>query len=324
MRAAQLWNDAGRPDRAIPAWERALRHVPNDRGVVAGLGNALLAAGETARGIGLLAHATLLPGEVAGRSAIVLALARALAERVGDLPSAIVRTREVPDDDTNAAWARALEGACRLQLGDQVGAERAYAIAADLVERRGVPADSARSVKELLAGASRVAKSEGRVALAMRLAMAALSLAPTDGDLQMLVRSLGRSVESMGEPIDEPKTDPGIIAGSPIGVSLELEDEGDEDSARDHERAEALLARVKGDPNDDDAVGELVDLLGRHGRDAELFALLSARWEDATEEERVAMIPRQRAVLERLASAADAANRGIEAQLFRDALRALR
>jgi len=320
MRAAQLWNDAGRPDRAIPAWERALRHVPNDRGVVAGLGNALLAAGETARGIGLLAHATTLPGDASGQAPIVLALARALAERVGDLPSAIVRTREIPNDDAHAAWARALEGACRLQLGDQVGAERAYANAADLVERRGVPADDARSVKELLAGASRVARSEGRVALAMRLAMAALSLAPTDSDLQMLIRSLGRVVEH----VDEPKTDPGIITGSPMGVAFEPEDESNEDSARDHDRAEALLARVKGDPNDDDAVDELVDLLGRLGRDAELFALLSARWEDATPEERVAMIPRQRAVLERLASAADTAGRVIEAQLYRDALRALR
>jgi len=320
MRAAQLWNDAGRPDRAVPAWERALRHVPNDRAVVAGLGNALLAAGETSRGIGLLAHAATLPGDEADRSPIVLALASALAERVGDLPSAIVRTREVNSDDPHAARARALEGACRLQLGDQVGAERAYAAAADLVERRGVPADDARAVKELLAGASRVARGDGRNALAMRLAMAALSLAPTDGDLQSLVRSLGRSVEHH----DEPKTDPGIIAGSPLGVSLEPDDDDNEDSARDHERAEALLARVKGDPNDEDAVDELVDLRGRRGRVAELFALLSGRWEDATPEERVAMIPRQRAVLERLAAAADDAGRVIEAQLYRDALGALR
>jgi len=322
MRAAQLWNDAGRPDRAIPAWERALRHVPNDRAVVAGLGNALLASGETSRGIGLLAHATTLPGEPGGRSPIMLALARALAERVGDLPSAIARTREVSDDDAHAAYARALEGACRLQLGDLVGAERAYASAADLVERRGVPSDDTRAVKELLVGAAKVARGEGRNAIAMRLAMTALAIAATDSDVQALVRSLGRSAEPVFA-FEEPKTDPGIVTGSPIGVSFEPEEEGDEDSARDHERAEALLARVKGDPNDDAAVDELVDVLGRLGRDAELFALLSARWEDATPEERVAMIPRQRAVLERLAGAADTAGRSIEAQLYRDAMRAL-
>jgi cellulose synthase operon protein C len=321
MRAAQLWHEAGRPDRAIPAWERALRHVPDDRDVVAGLGTALLAAGETPRAIGLLAHATTLPGDRAGSAPIVLELARALAERVGDLPAAIARARTITDDDPHAPYARALEGACRLQLGDQVGAERAYAVAADLVERRGVPAGDTRAVRELLSGAARVSRTEGRVALAMRLAMVALSLDPTDSDLQVLVRTLGRFLAQERE--EEPKTDPGLITGSPISISLD-EEEPAEGSADDQRRADALLARVKADPDDHAAIDELVDLLGRLGRDAELFALLSARWEDATPDERLTMIPRQRAVLERLAKAADSQGRTIEAQLYRDALRALR
>ena len=241
--------------------------------------------------------------------------------RVGDLPAAIARLREVHDDDPHAAHARALEGACRLQLGDQVGGERAYAVAADLVERRGVPESDARSVRELLSGAARVSRSDGRVALAMRLAMAALALDPTDGDLQAIVRALGRAAE---EPIDEPTTDPGIVSGSALTISLEDDERDHEGSADDQARADVLLARVKGDPEDDAAVDELVDLLGRLGRDAELFALLSARWEDATADERTTMIPRQRAVLERLAVAADAQGRTIEAQLYRDAIRALR
>lgn len=319
MRAAQLWHEAGRPDRAIPAWERAVRHVPNDRAVVAGLGTALLAAGETPRAIGLLSHATTLPGDRADLSLIVLELARALAERVGDLPAAIARLREIADDDAHAAYARALEGACRLQLGDQVGAERAYAIAADLVERRGAPATDSRALRELLSGAARVSRTEGRLALAMRLGMVALSLDPTDTDLQALVRLLGRSL--VREPAEEPTTDPGIIAGNPLTLALDDEPLGESD---DQHRAEALLARVKSDPNDHAAIDELVGVLGRLGRDAELFALLSARWEDATADERVTMIPRQRAVLERLANAADSQGRTIEAQLYRDALRALR
>lgn len=323
MRAAQLWHEAGRPDRAIPAWERAVRHVPDDRGVVAGLGTALLAAGETQRAIGLLAHATTLPGEQDGLAAIVLELARALAERVGDLPAAIGRVREISNDDPHAAHARALEGACRLQLGDQVGAERAYAVAADLVERRGVPEGDARAVRELLSGAARVSRGDGRVALAMRLAMAALTLDPTDGDLQAMVRSLGRAVAS-DEPEVEPTTDPGIVSGSALTVSFDDGGGIEEGSASDQARADVLLARMKGDPEDDAAVDELVDLLGRLGRDAELFALLSARWEDATADERQTMIPRQRAVLERLAHAADAQGRTVEAQLYRDAIRALR
>lgn len=323
MRAAGLWHEAGRPDRAIPAWERALRHVPDDRAVVAGLGTALLAAGETPRAIGLLAHATTLAGDRETLAPIVLELARALAERVGDLPAAIGRLRTIASDDPHAAHARALEGACRLQLGDQVGAEHAYASAAELVERRGVPTGDARSVRELLAGAARVARSEGRLALAMRLAMAALSLSPTDTDLQAIVRALGRVLAEDREQ-DEPKTDPGMVSGTALTVNMDAEDEPAEGGAADQARADVLLARVKGDPDDDGAVDELVDLLGRLGRDAELFALLSARWEDSSPEDRAAMIPRQRAVLERLAAAADAQGRTIEAQLYRDALRALR
>ncbi len=69
-----------------------------------------------------------------------------------------------------------------------------------------------------------------------------------------------------------------------------------------------------------EAVDALVDVLGRLGRDMELFALLSARWEDATPEEREAMVPKQRAVLARLAQTAEDQGRVLEAQLFRDAL----
>jgi len=338
MRAASLWHLAGRPDRAVPAWERALRYTPEDRAIVAGLGTALLAGGETARGIGLLAHAITLPGDVAGRAPILLELARALAERVGDLPSAIARTREVGNDDPHFAWARALEGACRLQLGDQVGAEQAYAAAADTVERRGVPVEDTTSVRQLLAGGARIAREERRPALAMRLAMAALSLSPNDPDVRSLVASLGRGpidraaiTESGTDAGDEPTTDPGLDEepaeqGRAIAGAFDLEDDQPSGPVRavDEARADLLLARVKADPDDLDAVDELVDLLGRLGRDAELFALLSARWEDATPEERTRLLPSQRAVLERLAMAADAQGRTIEAQLYRDALQILR
>lgn len=325
MRAAALWHTEGRPDRAVPAWERALRHTPEDRAIVAGLGVALLAGGETSRGIGLLAHALTLPGDVAGRAPILLELARALAERVGDLPSAIARTREVGSDDPHFAWARALEGACRLQLGDQVGAEQAYAAAADTVERRGVPAGDSVSVQQLLAGGARVAKDENRPALAMRLAMAALSLAPTDHDLRALVAAMGRAPvdrNAITDSGEEPTTDPGLVEGRPIAGAFEAEDENVSVPVRavDEARADLLLARVKADPDDHDAVDELVDLLGRLGRDPELFALLSARWEDASPEDRKKLLPSQRAVLERLAAAADGQGRSVEAQLYRDAL----
>jgi hypothetical protein len=60
-------------------------------------------------------------------------------------------------------------------------------------------------------------------------------------------------------------------------------------------------------------------LLARLGRDLELFSILAARYEDASDDERRAMAPRQRAVLERLARAAEENGRTSEASLYRDA-----
>lgn len=332
MRAASLWLEAGRPDRAVPAWERALRHAPEDRAILAGLGSSLLSAGESARGIALLAHAAGLPGDEPGRAAILLDLAHALAERAGDLPAAVARLRGVPDADPRAAHARALEGVCRLQLGDIVGAELAWARAADHVEHRPVPETDARVVRELLLGAAKFVRDEGRAALAMRLGMSAVKIAPTDADARAFLQGLGRYVAEQSEehddlsstgelPLEEPTTDPGLVEGTPIASAFEAEsDDEPQPDTGDEARAEALLARVKADPNDHEAVDALVDVLGRLGRDMELFALLSARWEDATPEEREAMVPKQRAVLERLADAAEAQGRVLEAQLFRDAL----
>jgi tetratricopeptide (TPR) repeat protein len=364
MRAAALWLEAGRPDRAVPAWERALRHVPDDREIVAGLGRALLAGGETARGISLLARAAALPGDEHGRIEIVLSLAHGLAEHVGDLPAAIARLREIPRDGAHAAHASALEGACLLAIGDRIGGERAYARAADLVERRLVPAESVGPVRELLVGAAKVARGEGRIALAGRLARAALALSPFDEDLRALAASLGRDdgrdeTEARDE---EPLTDPGLVPAAPRTIDpvfafadpegrrptpppsikppeprrdlAEIDWSGapalagifddlgaaSEASADDEARAETLLSRVKADPNDEASVLELTDLLGRLGRDAELFALLSARWEEATDAERVSMAPRQREVLERLAAAAERSGKALEASLYRDAI----
>ncbi len=335
IRAARMWFEAGRPERAIAAWERALRHLPEDRDVVAGLGSSLLAAGATARGIALLAHAFDLPGDAVGRSPIAIELARALAERMGDHPAAVARLREIGPDDPHAAHARALEGACRLQLGDGPGAERAYAAAADLVEHRPVPAEDAQSVRELLAGGARVAREEGRASFAMRLALAALTVAPNDPDARALVQAIGRMMPARPERPEEddeheppedsetPTTDPGVVAGS--ALDLDLDDEPNTPQNVDDEtRAEALLARVKADPQDHAAIDALVEVLARLGRDMEMFALLSARWDDATPEERRALMPQQRAVLARLAVAAAKNGRALEAQLYRDALSMLR
>jgi hypothetical protein len=154
--------------------------------------------------------------------------------------------------------------------------------------------------------------------------MAALTLLPNDPAVQALVRDLGRVVgvrARVAEEAPEPKTDPGIVVGSSLGIDLE---EDEPTSPPDQEaRAEALLARVKANPEDEEAVDALVDILGALGRDFELFALLQGRWEDASTEERSAMIPRQRSVLQRMAKRAEERGATIEAQLYLDAAAAL-
>ena len=85
----------------------------------------------------------------------------------------------------------------------------------------------------------------------------------------------------------------------------------------DEVRVEALTRTLQGDPTNDAVVDELTTLLTRLGRSMELLALLSARLEDAPAERREELLPRHRAVLERLEQEARAAGRDGEADLFR-------
>jgi hypothetical protein len=84
-----------------------------------------------------------------------------------------------------------------------------------------------------------------------------------------------------------------------------------------------LARRLQANPEDDAVVDELATRLSRLGRSLELFALLSARLEDAPPNRRARLLPRQRVVLERLERDARAAGREQEAQLFADARAAL-
>ncbi len=86
---------------------------------------------------------------------------------------------------------------------------------------------------------------------------------------------------------------------------------------------ELLTARVRANPDDIGAVEALADLLEAGDRDAELFALLSARIDEGDDRTRQALAPRQRAVLARLARDARAAGRPAEAELYELSLGAL-
>lgn len=315
LRAARAFHEAGRLEHAVPAYERALVYAPDDRETCAGLGAALLAAREVGRAVLLLAKAADMPGD----GAVALALARALAGPVGDAPAAIARLREIAGDDAHAAHARALEAAYRLRLGDRPGAVRALAAALDLLETRPAAADDHTPLVELLLGAAAAIRGD-EPGLALRAALAGLALEPQHAQLAALAQALGRGrVDDDEEP---PETDRGREPGPlpsipPPRVLVDDLPEGDTD---DEVQAEALLARVKANPDDDAAVDALVDVLGRLGRDFELFALLAARWDDADPSERPALRPRQEAVLRRMADFAERDGRAAEAQVYRDTI----
>jgi tetratricopeptide (TPR) repeat protein len=161
------------------AFERALRYVPDDARATAGLGRALLAAGLQARAIALLERAVVLSerrGEPDGEA--LLELSRLFGEKLGDLPQAIARARQVPPSAAEAEAARHLEGLYRSRIGDRVGASLAYGRLRETVELSGAkgPATIGR-----LRDAARFELSErDDVMLAERHLALALRLAPGD------------------------------------------------------------------------------------------------------------------------------------------------
>ena len=156
------------------------------------------------------------------------------------------------------------------------------------------PANDVRSQTTLAAPPERTDDVHGRVTLH----------APVDHD-----EARGR--ETMHAPPSA--TDLSAVESSVISMP-EAETPSPEE---DEVRIEALTRTLQGDPTNDDVVDELTIRLTRLGRSMELLALLSARLEDAPPDRRDELLPRHRAVLERLEQEARAAGRDGEAALFR-------
>jgi tetratricopeptide (TPR) repeat protein len=128
MRAARQWQASGLGPRAGALFERALRYAPDEPEALAGLAAALLDEGGAARSVALLTRALAIAhGQGSPSSTIEMALGRALAERLDDLPSAIAHVSAISADAPEAALARALEARWRARLGDDVGASLAFA-----------------------------------------------------------------------------------------------------------------------------------------------------------------------------------------------------
>jgi tetratricopeptide (TPR) repeat protein len=350
LRAGRAWHAAGLASRAGALFERALRFVPDEPRALAGLGAALVGDGREARGVAVLERALELAegrGEPAG--AILLDLARALAERLDDLPTAVSRARTVPADAREAPIARGLEGRWRARLGDLAGAALAFARLREIAMSLPGGTDDARApaIVALLKEAADMERSRMNDPLAaQRHLAAALRLRPRDAELLRAYRDVGAIVARRDAEPEEalrdeltshfPEAEEGsathrtAAAGAPLpaalvaplrpALDLSLPADPEPDVAA---RIEDLTRRLQADARDDAVADELAALLEQAGRGHELLALLSARLEDATPERRKELAPRARATLERLAAEADAAGRRDEAALYRGAIDAL-
>ncbi|MGH7330233.1 MAG: hypothetical protein ACREJX_17950, partial [Polyangiaceae bacterium] len=86
-------------------------------------------------------------------------------------------------------------------------------------------------------------------------------------------------------------------------------------------RADELARKLQADATNDAVADELATCLEKLGRDMDLFALVSARLEDAvTPAERAKWLPRQRDVLRNLEASARAAGDERQALFYADAL----
>jgi tetratricopeptide (TPR) repeat protein len=350
LRAGQAFRAAGWSADAGPLFERALRYAPRDADATAGLGAALVAVGKVARGAELLTQAVAL-AEARPKGATGGAwtdpwrahvdLAAVLAEKLDDRPAAIARLREVPAHANVALAARALEGRYRGLLGDVAGASLAFAKARDLVDTRlaEMSGDRAReAVAVLLEAAHLDGEVKGDWLAAQRHLLTALRVAPRDEAVRLAYRAASARVArpDAGDPAASsapghayagsrsPESAPTWTSRDPADSQTTATDDGDaEEQARDDARAAVLLQRLQADPNDDAVADELAGCLLRLGRTHELFALLSARLDEATPTRREALLPRQREVLRRLETDARAAGRDDEASLYAEMRQAL-
>ncbi|MCC6213620.1 MAG: hypothetical protein IT376_02040 [Polyangiaceae bacterium] len=169
--------EAGFVREAGRVFERALRYVPDDVDATTGLARSLLATGRAERGLALLERAVALAEARGVRSSRALVeLARVLAERLGDLPQAIARVREVPAGAAEAADARGLEARWRAAVGDVEGASLAWARLRELVETGRVALEAGA----LLLDAGRYELERGDVRAAERHLAVALRARPRD------------------------------------------------------------------------------------------------------------------------------------------------
>lgn len=341
-RAGEAMLERGFVGEASAMFERSLRYAPESAEAVSGLARALRAAGQERRALDLLARAVALAARSDGATeSLELDLARGLAEIAGDRPSAIAHVRAIPPGRPESFEARALEGRWRAEIGDLAGASLAFGRLADAVEAAPTLAgDGAAFVATLLSEAAATEETErDDLIAAKRYLGLALRLRPRDRSIaaefrrvaaEVLGRVGGRASQSRASaPASPQQKDPEEDAvpsssgasrspdSDAVLASISFEPaEQAESSADDEREAQRLTELLRADPNDDETVLALADLLERLDRDLDLLALLSARIDEGGDAVRDALAPRRSAVLVRLAAKARAAGRSSEAELY--------
>ncbi|MBI5533426.1 MAG: tetratricopeptide repeat protein [Deltaproteobacteria bacterium] len=302
------------PAEASRFFQKALRYVPSSPDASAGLARALLAVGDGPRAVALLSRAVGLAKRAEPPPGLLLELATALAEITHDLPAAIAHARSVPFGVPETVAARVLEGRWRAVLGDIVGASQAYAQAREALESMPSAAEIA---SDWLVEAARFeldVRHDPRTAQAHLVA--ALQRHPRDPSARSLFRRVGSLLAGLDEPPAAAKPevasrDPDP-SPAPSAASLPEDDEAE---------IPRLTQAVQGNPNDREAVAKLCLVLERVGRHLDLFALVSARLEESTSQDDVAMLRRyRRSALQSLAKQARDAGRVDEAALYEQAL----
>lgn len=185
---------SGYVKQAGRAFERALRYMPDDARATTGLARALLASGLPSRAIGLFERAVTLSekrGEPDGEA--LLELSRLLADRLGDLPQAVARARQVPADAPEAEAARHLEAVYRARIGDKVGASLAFGHMREVIER--TSESGAATLARLVDAASFELSERDDASLAERHLALALRLAPHDADIAAQYRAAAELVD---------------------------------------------------------------------------------------------------------------------------------
>ena len=327
VHAGRAWQGAGLGARAGPIYERALRYVPDEPRALAGLGVALIGGGQEVRGTMLLSRAAQIAESRGEPTAyILLDLGKAIAEALDDLPAAIARVASIPLQAPEAPFARGLEGRWRARLGDLAGAALAFARVRELGASLPAGSEDERAqpiAAFLVEGAEMERSRRGDPLAAQRHLAVALRLRPHDPRIREAYREVG-DIIARGIPEETPLEDL-ATQHRPlpmVDLALSSENYSVEDAAK-ATRVEELTRRLQASPGDDRTAEELIALLETLGRGHELLALVSARLEDASQEQREALAPRARAALDRLACEAESAGHADEAALYRQAIERL-